>query len=80
MKENMALIFVVALILNLLSQTSNAWRLDENNTKLIYNDDDEKEEWEKYYLPHAKYSKLVSRNATVLDIAKMTKNWNKNLI
>ena len=71
MKKNIVFIFIATLILNLLPQTSNAWRLDENNTKLIYNDADEKEDWEKYQLPHAIYSKLVSRKTTVLDIAIM---------
>jgi hypothetical protein len=69
----MALIFTTVLILNLLPQISHAWRLEKNGNDitLIYRDDDEKEDWKKYDLPHAIHSKLITRKTTVLDIAKM---------
>jgi hypothetical protein len=71
----MAFIFTTVLILNLLPQPSDAFRLSEDNNSVIYGDwEGEKERWEEIYLPHAKRAKLVSKNATMLDIAKMYKN------
>lgn len=71
MKKNIVFIFIATLILNLLPKISAGWTLAENNTKLIYSNAKEKKDWENYHLPHAKYSKLVSPNTTVLDIAIM---------
>ena len=73
MKKNILFIFIATLILNLLPQISNAWKLDHSGStiKLIYRDNDEKEDWEEYQLPHAIHSKLISQNTTVLDIAIM---------
>jgi hypothetical protein len=72
MKKIMAFIFATVLILNLLPQTSDAFRLNEDNNSVIYDAfKEEKEEWETFYLPHAKHFKIVSKNTTMLDIAKI---------
>jgi hypothetical protein len=64
-------IVVALLCLNLLIQTGNAFVLNEEKTNVNYVHEIEKENWENYYLPHAKYAKLISQSATVLDIAKI---------
>lgn len=75
MKKFLTFIFTIALILNLLPQPSEAFRLSEDNNSVIYGDwDGEQERWEQTYLPHAKHAKLVNKNATMLDIAKMYKD------
>jgi hypothetical protein len=71
MRKIIAFIFVLALILNLLPQTSNAFKLSENNDSVVYDSfEGEKRQWEELYLPYAKYFKLVGKNATTLNIAK----------
>jgi hypothetical protein len=70
MKKIWNLFFITVLILNLSPQTSNAFRLNEDNNSVIFSDEEEKKTWEETYLPHAKRAKLVSKNATMLDIAK----------
>jgi hypothetical protein len=75
MKKIMAFIFATILILNLLPQPSDAFRLSQDNNSVIYGDwEGEKEAWETFYLPCAKYFKLASKNATVLDIAKIAQD------
>jgi hypothetical protein len=71
MKKNTIFIFVLTLILNLLPQTSDALKLSEDNNLVIYDEKEEQEAWEETYLPHAKHTKLVSKNTTMLDIAKI---------
>jgi hypothetical protein len=73
MKKIMAFIFTTVLILNLLPQQSDAFRLSEDNNSVIYDYEEEQERWEKFHLPNAKYLKLVSKDATMLDIAKTVK-------
>jgi hypothetical protein len=73
-------IVVALLCLNLLIQTGNAFVLNEAKTNFTYINEDERIDWEQIYLPHAKYAKLVGRNVTVLDIAKIAqKEQEKNI-
>jgi hypothetical protein len=75
MKKIMTFIFITALILNLLPQTSTALTLHIKNNSVTYDAfKEEKEMWEKFYLPHAKHFKLISKNATVLDVLKIAKD------
>jgi hypothetical protein len=70
-KKYSSYITVAVLCLNLFNQTSNAFMLNDTETGLIYTYEGEKEKWEEWYLPHAKYLKLINETETVLDVAKI---------
>jgi hypothetical protein len=76
-KKCLSYIIITLLCFNLLPQTSNAFKLNEAKTDVIY-DSGEKEDWENVYLPYAKHLGLVNKATTVLDIVKKAEEEKNN--
>ena len=72
-------IIIAFFFLNLLTQTSNSFMLNENKDNVIYHNDEEKKAWEIIYLPYAKHLRLVTKTMTILDLAKATEKNEKNI-
>ena len=80
-KKYLSYIIISILCLNLLNQTINAFVLNEAKTDVIYDETyDEKESWEKHYLPAAKVLKIVPKKTTMLDLAKAAERDNGRMI
>ena len=69
-KKYVSYIIAVVLCLNLLPQINYAFKLDEAKTCIIYHNDEEKKEWETFYMPYAKHLRLVNKKTTMLELAK----------
>lgn len=78
-KKYTSYIIIFVLCLNLVPQTSLAFKLNEQKNDVIYDTENEKRAWQTFYLPYAKHLKLVPKTTTVLDLAKKTKEDNDNI-
>jgi hypothetical protein len=69
-KKYVSYVIITVLCLNLFPQKNSAFVLNEIKDNLIYENEEEKDAWETFYLPYAKHLKLVNKTTTMLDIAK----------
>jgi hypothetical protein len=77
-KKYISYVIITLLCLNLLTQTSSAFKLNEAKTDVIYDSENEKDGWENLYLPHAKHLGLVNKKTTILDIVKKAEEEKNN--
>jgi hypothetical protein len=77
-KKYISYIIVTILCLNLLPQTSNAFKTNPERTDVVYDSEVEKDGWKTFYLPYAKHLGLVNKTTTILDIAKKAEEEENN--
>jgi hypothetical protein len=74
MKKSIGFLFVAVLMLNLLPQNICAFNLSSDELRVFYENEADLNNWKNFFLPHAKYAKIIHPSATDLYVAKIAKD------